>query len=87
MNRQHIIETIMEDAMATEECLITDDHLAFLRRTLEENIPVDIPDVFFQNFYEHCEMEWEDLADSMCNNRCPNCNKEIEPCSSKKFYA
>jgi len=29
--------------------------------------------------------QWEDTADSMCNDRCPTCDKEIEPMTSKEI--
>jgi hypothetical protein len=28
--------------------------------------------------------EWEDVSDCMCNDRCPTCNKEIEPVFSEE---
>jgi uncharacterized protein with PIN domain len=37
----------------------------------------------FTNFYRHCGEEWQDQWDSMCNDRCPECNKEIEPYKSE----
>jgi len=37
------------------------------------------------NHYNHCDTEWEDDADSMCNDRCPVCDKEIEPYSSEEI--
>ena len=37
----------------------------------------------FKNYYRHCETEWDDTADSMCNDRCPVCNAEIEPYKSE----
>ena len=27
----------------------------------------------------YCQTEWEDVWDCGCNDRCPDCNKEIEP--------
>ena len=34
----------------------------------------------FNNHYKcPCGYEWEDEWDCMCNDRCPVCNKEIEP--------
>lgn len=36
----------------------------------------------FLNTYEHCGETWEDTWDCACNDRCPVCNKEIEPVSS-----
>lgn len=37
--KNEIIDNIMDEAMATEECIITDDHLYFLRETLKKHIP------------------------------------------------
>lgn len=40
---------------------------------------------WFRNYYRHedCNVqpgiEWNDCADSMCNDRCPACRAEIEP--------
>ena len=28
---------------------------------------------------------WDDTSDSMCNDRCPECNKEIEPLCSEEI--
>jgi hypothetical protein len=34
----------------------------------------------FTNHYRCvCGTEWEDTWDCACNDRCPSCNKEIEP--------
>ncbi|OAH96748.1 hypothetical protein A1353_23945 [Methylomonas methanica] len=30
----------------------------------------------------YCQTEWEDVWDCGCNDRCPDCNKEIEPYES-----
>ena len=37
------------------------------------------------NYYQcpDCNALWEDIWTSMCNDRCPECNKEIEPYASK----
>lgn len=38
----------------------------------------------FQNSYKcDCGEEWEDNWSCACNDRCPSCNKEIEPYESK----
>jgi hypothetical protein len=41
----------------------------------------------FRNFYRHiegdCNEEWDDVWDSTCNDKCPKCNKEIEPYKSE----
>lgn len=43
------------------------------------------PDPLFENFYYHCKTEWSDAeCDSMHNDRCPVCNKEIEPYRSRE---
>jgi transcription initiation factor IIE alpha subunit len=38
----------------------------------------------YHNFYccSECGEEWENDADSECNDRCPQCNVEIEPYKS-----
>jgi hypothetical protein len=37
----------------------------------------------YTNYYKcECGCEWEDYADCMCNDRCPDCNTEIEPYQS-----
>ena len=53
-------------------------------RTLEEALK-DEPEVQFRNHYEHCEQQWSETADSMCNDKCPVCNKEITPTSSEEI--
>lgn len=39
----------------------------------------------YHNFYKHCEKEWDDEWDSMCNDKCPKCNAEIEPYRSEEI--
>lgn len=39
----------------------------------------------FRNLYFHCGREWQDEWSSMCNDRCPVCNAEIEPCRSEEI--
>ena len=41
-------------------------------------------DKVYINYYQHCGIEWEETADCMCNDRCPICNKEIEPGDSEE---
>lgn len=41
--------------------------------------------IWYINHYRcPCGSEWEDEWDCMCNDRCPNCNKEIEPYESEE---
>ncbi|MDX8128133.1 hypothetical protein QLH52_12630 [Methylomonas sp. OY6] len=44
----------------------------------------EISPVRYLNQYRcpYCQTEWEDGWDCGCNDRCPNCNKEIEPYES-----
>lgn len=37
----------------------------------------------YLNQYRHCGIEWEDTWSCACNDRCPVCNKEIEPYKSE----
>lgn len=37
----------------------------------------------FLNHYRHCGEEWSEEWSCMCNDRCPVCNKEIEPYESE----
>lgn len=38
----------------------------------------------YLNHYQcPCGEEWEDSWSCMCNDRCPSCNKEIEPYASE----
>jgi hypothetical protein len=39
----------------------------------------DRPQPDFTLYFVHCKTEWNDDADSICNNRCPKCDREIEP--------
>lgn len=40
---------------------------------------------FYVNYYKCiCGEQWTDVHDCTCNDRCPACNKEIEPYSSQK---
>lgn len=36
----------------------------------------------FTNYYLHCGQHWRDRWSAMCNDRCPQCNHEIEPYKS-----
>ena len=40
--------------------------------------------VWYINHYycETCNIHWDDEWDCMCNDRCPKCNKEIQPYAS-----
>lgn len=33
----------------------------------------------YENHFEHCDQEWSDIHSCMCNDKCSNCNSEIEP--------
>ena len=46
--------------------------------------PAEISAVRYLNQYRcpYCQTEWEDEWDCACNDRCPDCNKEIEPYES-----
>ncbi|MCQ8180992.1 hypothetical protein U737_03350 [Methylomonas sp. LW13] len=46
--------------------------------------PAENSAVRYLNQYRcpYCQTEWEDVWDCGCNDRCPNCNKEIEPYES-----
>ena len=45
------------------------------------------PEAKFHNFYRcsECGTEWEDEWECACNDRCPNCNAEIEPYKSENI--
>ena len=38
----------------------------------------------YLNHYNHCNQEWEEVWDCQCNDKCPVCNKEIEPYYSEQ---
>ena len=40
---------------------------------------------WYSNHYRcpHCRQEWQDEGDCACNDKCPACNKEIEPYASE----
>ena len=39
----------------------------------------------YKNYYRcsECGTEWEDCWECTCNDRCPDCNAEIEPYKSE----
>jgi hypothetical protein len=41
-------------------------------------------ETLYRNYYKcnKCKRAWTDVWDSMCNDRCPGCNHEIEPFKS-----
>lgn len=51
----------------------------------ESNTTTEEVEQQFRNFYLHCGWEWQDEWSSMCNDRCPVCNAEIEPCRSEEI--
>ncbi len=55
--------------------------LADQQRQLEKFSPP--VEMLFRNYYRHCGKEWDDEWDSTCNDRCPECNAEIEPYESE----
>ncbi len=69
--REELMEKILWEARVLEQLPTGDeeDEVAYLNRYL---CPDD-------------GEEWEDTADCMCNDRCPVCNKEIEPFESEKL--
>jgi hypothetical protein len=48
-----------------------------------ENRPAPEVVMRFRNHYRHCGVEWDDEWDSTCNDKCPECNAEIEPYKSE----
>jgi len=43
---------------------------------------------WYRKFYRcPCGHEWEDEWDCLCNDRCPNCNAEIEPYAHEEVEA
>lgn len=48
----------------------------------------DVQEPQFLNKYRcPCGRRWSDLWSCGCNDRCPDCNKEIEPYSSDEVTA
>ncbi len=41
--------------------------------------------MLYENTYRHCDIEWCQEAECMCNDRCPICNKEIEPYKTREI--
>ncbi len=42
--------------------------------------------MWFINYYKcTCGYQWQDEWDCTCNDRCPECNKEIEPYESEEI--
>ncbi len=52
--------------------------------SLASHITLDGVTILFRNHYHHCREEWSDDWDSMCNDKCPTCNAEIEPYESEE---
>jgi len=38
------------------------------------------------NHYSHCGQEWDANWSCQCNDRCPACNKEVEPSQSEEVF-
>ncbi|WP_422451934.1 hypothetical protein [Endozoicomonas sp. ALC066] len=43
----------------------------------------DFIEMDYLNHYEHCGENWKMTHSCQCNDRCPVCNKEIEPYKSE----
>lgn len=41
----------------------------------------------YMNYYRcpDCKVEWDDVWTCTCNDKCPECNKEIEPIKSEEI--
>ena len=46
---------------------------------LRIEMPESEKQALFEIHYEHCGEEWTDYWSCACNDRCPKCNREIEP--------
>ena len=46
------------------------------------------PTIEYINYYycEDCDEEWQDVWECQCNDKCPRCNKEIEPENSELIH-
>ena len=44
----------------------------------------ETPSAWYINYYgcPYCQLEWQDEWNCACNDKCPDCNKEIEPYES-----
>jgi len=43
-------------------------------------------ETYLNEYYcAHCDIHWDDVWDCMCNDKCPECDKEIEPFKSTKL--
>lgn len=55
---------------------------------VKEGDESNMEDINFLNYYQcSCGETWYEEADSMCNDRCPICRKEIEPYESINLVA
>lgn len=51
----------------------------------DKTFAAEFPEENYRNYYEHCGQEWSEVADSMCNDKCPVCNAEITPYNSEEI--
>lgn len=80
LNRAHAaLETPADLTEQDKQALIED--LSVATREPEPEQPSD--EHRYRNYYEHCDTQWDDTWSCMCNDRCPVCNKEIEPYKSE----
>lgn len=82
--RAHDRDFVMVSLERTLEPLYSSIKNQILQLTTKENT---MSDQQYVNYYRHCSEHWEDTSDSMHNDRCPKCNKEIEPYESKAVEA
>lgn len=41
---------------------------------------------YLNHYYcEECDVAWDDRWSCMCNDKCPECNREIEPTESEEL--
>lgn len=40
----------------------------------------------YRNFYSHCGVNWDATWSCECNDKCPVCDKEVEPFRSEEVF-
>lgn len=62
-------------------CLVTPEDVdpSFVTEVLEQIAEPGEPVLWTNHYRCPCGEEWEDQWESTCNDKCPACNKEIEP--------
>lgn len=90
MNHSALFDNDIESSYAKSEKLyaaVEDLKRQSIEKPTTPEVTAMQPIPHYHNYYRHCQSHWEETTDSMHNDRCPDCNKEITPYESVNIDA